>query len=176
MPPTFAPLLATERDRLADWLSSDEWPFHTGVRRTREDGLAVFDTRFFADDVRSFWMLEDGEAIGFFVISDLDDETPMLDLRLRTAHRGRGHGKVALKWLTDHIFTTWPDKIRIEGQTREDNLAMRRVFRQAGYVKEAHYRASWPAGDGKYMASIAYGILRRDWERGEVTPVPWDDE
>lgn len=176
MAPSFQPLLASERELLADWLSTDEWPFHTGVRRTREDVLAVFETRFLAEDVRSFWMLEDGERIGFFVVSDLDDATPMLDLRLRSEHRGRGHGEAALKWLTDYVFTEWPDKIRIEGQTREDNVAMRKVFRRVGYVKEAHYRAAWPTAEGAHLASIGYGILRTDWARGVTTPVPWDDE
>lgn len=173
---TFQPLQDTERDLLADWVSSDEWPFHVGTRRTREDVLSVFDKRFMNDEVRSFWMLDGDERVGFFVIMDLEDETPMLDLRLRTEYRGCGYGKIALKWLTDHIFTTWPDKIRIEGQTREDNLAMRRVFRQCGYVKEAHYRASWPTPEGGRVASIGYGILRSDWEQGVTTPLTWDDE
>ena len=69
-----------------------------------------------------------------------------------------------------------PDKIRIEGQTRRDNLPMRRTFLKCGYVKEAHYRQCWPSPDGVYRDSIGYGILRSDWERGEITPAAWDDE
>ncbi len=28
---------------------------------------------------------------------------------------------------------------------------------------------------GEPLASVAYGVLRRDWETGGVTPVPWGD-
>ena len=53
---------------------------------------------------------------------------------------------------------------------------MRRLFRRCGYVKEAYYRKPWPVGDGKYVASVAYGILRDDWAAGRTTPVAWDDD
>ena len=64
---------------------------------------------------------------------------------------------------------------RFEGQTREDNVAMRAVFLKSGWVKEAHYREGWPVDGGTPVASVAYAILRRDWENGTLTPVPWDD-
>ena len=53
---------------------------------------------------------------------------------------------------------------------------MRRVFVRAGWVKEAHYREGWPVEGGRPVASVGYGVLRRDWETGQTTPVPWDDE
>lgn len=34
---------------------------------------------------------------------------------------------------------------------------------------------AWPVEDGEPLASIAYGMLRRDWETGTTTPVPWQD-
>jgi RimJ/RimL family protein N-acetyltransferase len=64
---------------------------------------------------------------------------------------------------------------RFEGQTREDNIAMRKVFVRSGWVKEAHYRQAWPVDGSEPKASIAYGILRCDWETGTTTPVDWDD-
>lgn len=81
----------------------------------------------------------------------------------------------ALRAVTDHVFRTMPDVTRFEGQTREDNTAMRRVFLRAGWVQEAYYRESWPVEGGDPLASVAYGVLRRDWETGGVTPVPWGD-
>ena len=46
-----------------------------------------------------------------------------------------------LKALTTHVFTTMHAVNRFEGQTREDNVAMRKTFLHTGFVKEAHRRA-----------------------------------
>ena len=73
------------------------------------------------------------------------------------------------------MFETYPGLRRFEGQTREDNVAMRTVFVRSGWAKEAHYRQAWPVEGSEPKASIAYGILRRDWQTGTVTPVDWDD-
>ena len=165
-----------DREALAAWIASDSWPFHVGAKRTYEEALARFDEgAYVGDAVRSFWMRVDGEPVGLMMITDLDGSNPMLDLRLKTAHRGRGLGEYALRWLTQTVFDTWPENHRVEGQTREDNLAMRRLFCKLGYVKEGHYRQAWPTEHGP-VASIAYGMLRRDWESGVPTPVPWEDE
>lgn len=68
-----------------------------------------------------------------------------------------------------------PKVNRFEGQTREDNIAMRKTFVRCGWLKEAHYREGWPVDEGSPLASIAYGILRRDWETGQTTLFDWDD-
>jgi RimJ/RimL family protein N-acetyltransferase len=68
-----------------------------------------------------------------------------------------------------------PKVNRFEGQTREDNVAMRRIFLRCGWVKEAHYRESWPVDDGRAIASVAYAVLRRDWETGSTTTFDWED-
>ncbi|MCM4076910.1 hypothetical protein [Paractinoplanes hotanensis] len=47
------------------------------------------------------------------------------------------------------------------------------MFRACGFVKEAHYREAWPGSDGRLHDTIGYGILRRDWLSGSVTPVDW---
>jgi RimJ/RimL family protein N-acetyltransferase len=80
-----------------------------------------------------------------------------------------------LKAVTTHVFTTMQAVSRFEGQTREDNIAMRKTFVRAGFVKEAHYREAWPVENGSPVASVAYGILRRDWQTGQTTPVNWND-
>ncbi len=51
---------------------------------------------------------------------------------------------------------------------------MRKVFNRCGYVKEAYFRLASPAEDGGRVASIAYGILKEDWESGKITPVQWN--
>ena len=69
-----------------------------------------------------------------------------------------------VEWAADHLFTT-TDKHRLAGETRADNVAMRRVFERCGWVREAHYRQSWPMDDGGWADSVGYAILRDDWQR-----------
>lgn len=110
------------------------------------------------------------------VLEDLqDDESPMFDLRLAESQRGQGIGVKVLRALCDVVFESMPNVLRIEGQTREDNIAMRKTFVRSGFLKEAHYRMGWPTADGQRMASIAYSILRDDWSSGTVTGFEWKD-
>ena len=50
---------------------------------------------------------------------------------------------------------------------------MLRTFQKAGWVKEVLYRRGWPVEGGEPVASVAYAMLRQDWENGTRTPVPW---
>jgi hypothetical protein len=68
------------------------------------------------------------------------------------------------------------DVDRLEGTTRQDNVAMRRTFRAVGFVKEAHYGCGWPARDGRLLDAVGYALLRTDWREGTTTLVDWDDE
>ena len=144
-----------DREALVAFRTGDEWPFHVRRRPTLEAVTA---------------------AIGIAVLQDLTDDTPLFDLRLAAGSRGRGRGLAALRALTEHVFATRPQTGRFEGQTREDNVAMRRTFQRAGFLKEAHYREAWPVDGGPPVASIGYGVLRRDWLSGTSTPLVWDDE
>lgn len=166
----FLPVERADADALLDFLTAEEWPFHVMSKVDPgqvRDGIA----RGVYDD--AFWMVDDGARIGLVRLFDLDDGTPMFDLRISSAARSRGAGTVAVRWLTEHVFTNH-DVNRVEATTRDDNHAMRRVFLKAGYVKECHYREAWPARDRPHD-SIGYAILRRDWETGTTTPVNWAD-
>jgi RimJ/RimL family protein N-acetyltransferase len=166
-----------DRQAVVDFLTAHEWPFHVRRRPTADTVTAAIEDGAFDDeDHATFWLVEGGVRVGLAVLEDLTDDTPLFDLRLATHARGRGLGLAALRALTEHVFATRPQTGRFEGQTRADNAAMRQVFRRAGFVKEAHYREAWPAEDGRLLASVGYGVLRRDWESRTVTPVTWDDE
>jgi RimJ/RimL family protein N-acetyltransferase len=170
---TFEPVDPADLDGLADWLASDTWPFH-GVPSLDPQTARDRVRDGFLDNGLAFWMLAGPERIGLFRLQDLSDPTPVLDIRIRSAWRGQGLGKVGLRWVTEYVFKNLPDKIRVEGNTRVDNIGMRRVFEACGYVKEAHYRRAWPGAGGVHYDCTAYGILREDWESGTVTPVSWD--
>ena len=172
-----ADVRGADREAVVAFLTGHEWPFHVRRRPTADTVTAAIDRGAFDDDDHdTFWLVEDGVRIGLAVLQDLTDDTPLFDLRLAAGARGRGRGVAALRALTDHVFATRPQTDRFEGQTREDNLAMRRTFRRAGFLKEAHYREAWPVDGGPPVASIGYGVLRRDWLSGTSTPLVWDDE
>lgn len=175
---TFPPVDVRGADRAAfvAFLAGHAFPFHVRSRRTpAEVEAAIEDGAYDDEDHAAHWVDVDGQRVGVVVLEDLTDDAPLFDLRLATEHRGRGLGVPVVRALADHVFATYPQVHRFEGQTREDNVPMRRVLLRAGFVKEAHYRDGWPT-DGAPVASVAYAVLRRDREAGTTTPVPWDDE
>ncbi|NUP82460.1 MAG: GNAT family N-acetyltransferase [Nonomuraea sp.] len=161
---------------LAGFLTGEEWPFHAGTQDRDVIERRAAEGAYDNDESRTFWVMADGERAGLVRLQDLGDDTPMFDLRVGKAWRGRGIGTRAVAWLTGHLFTELPGITRIEGTTRQDNHAMRAAFRKNGYAKEAHYRESWPTPDGTLRDAVGYAILRRDWLAGTVTLPDWHDE
>lgn len=172
-----------EAAELVAFLSGDEWPFHGDSRPSRQTAEAwIAAGRFTGSGVRSFWIRTAGDApassaepakvaAGIVTLRDLGDPTPLFDLRLRSAYRGRGLGSAAVRWLTEYLFTEFQEIRRIEAHTRRDNIAMQHVLERCGYVREAHHRQAWPGSDGSVHDSFGYAILRQDWQSGETTPV-----
>ncbi len=181
MPLHFQPFtLPDDREALADFLSTEEWPFHVNARISREKALAMIDQgSFSSDDQETLWIIENEARVGILRAQDLDDVddgAPVFDLRIAARHRGRGIGREAVQWLTRHLFTRFPQLNRIAATTRVDNDAMRAALRASGYVKEGHFRESWPGADGHWHDTVFYATLRRDWQSGATTAVRWRDE
>lgn len=177
-PLTLTPVvLPDDRDALVETLTTSTFPFHVRPRPSAADVDArVADGSFEDDDHASLWVDHGALGrIGLVTLEDLSDDAPLVDLRLVERARGLGLGAHVLRAVTAHVFTTMPEVTRFEGQTREDNVAMRRTFLRCGFVKEAHYREGWPVDGGVPLASVAYAILRRDWETGTTTELVWDD-
>jgi RimJ/RimL family protein N-acetyltransferase len=170
----------SDAEALVTFLSTNTFPFHVWPHVAEADARdRVSAGHYWSDERTGHWVELDGVRIGIAVLEDVDDipggGAPLFDLRLADGFRGNGLGEAVLRRLTSHVFETYSTLRRFEGQTREDNIAMRKVFVRSGWVKEAHYREAWPVDGGDVLASIAYGILRRDWESGTTTPVNWDD-
>lgn len=163
-----------DRAELTTFLTSNGFPFHVRARLTADEvDEAIRAGVRSGDEVETHWIDHERDGrVGVIRLDDLGDATAMVDLRLAETARGHGHGVEALRAATDRVFSSRPHVIRFEGQTREDNIAMRRVFERCGWVLEAHYRDGWPVEGGEPLASVAYSVLRRDWASGTTTPVP----
>jgi RimJ/RimL family protein N-acetyltransferase len=167
----------SDAEALTAFLTGNDWPFHVRLHWSPEQvATALADGSFHSAGVRTLWLTADAADVGMAVVSDLDKHAPMLDIRLAVTHRGRGYGSAALRAVTTWLFATDLEPQRFEGQTRVDNIAMRKTFLRCGWVKEAHYRAAWPTHDGQLVDSVGYGLLRSDWLSGQSTPVDWFDD
>lgn len=162
-----------EREALVAFLAGDRWEFFGTPVISAEKANAWIDEGFFAsDEAESHWILGPaGERVGHIRLFDLLDPSPLFDLRIRSPHRGKGIGPVAVRWIVGHLFAAKPGLLRVEAQTRRDNRAMRAVLDRCGFAKEAHYREAWPDTDGTLHDGVGYAILRRDFESGRTTPV-----
>jgi RimJ/RimL family protein N-acetyltransferase len=169
------PLTAEHAAWLGEFLVSNSWPYHAGaVDRdlvTERVGHGYYD----GPGRATFVVAEAAQRVGLVRVEDLDDPTPTFELRIADAHSGRGDGTAALRELARWVFNM-NDVERLEGTTRQDNVAMRRTFRAVGFVKEAHYRRGWPTHDGRLLDAVGYALLRTDWRLGTTTPVNWNDE
>ena len=167
-------VVPADAPQLITWLCASRWPYHVdtqptpdSVRRRIEGGA------WWGDSSRAFWLEAPGvqDPVGLVALQELDDPTPIFDLRIAETERWRGWGGKALRWLARYTFTE-TDKLRLEAHTRADNLGMRRALTRADFVQEAHHRLAWPDAEGAWHDATTYAVLRGDWERGVKTPVP----
>lgn len=158
---------------VVDLLVGEPWPFHAGATPTPVAARERLAGGWLdGPGTETHGLRVDGVLVGLVRLTDLDDETAELDLRLRAAHRGRGLGTAALRWATDHVFGAHPP-VRFEAMTRVDNTAMRAVLDRCGWVLEAHHREAWPTASGSRVSAVGYAVLRSDWAAGTRTPVDW---
>ena len=164
----------TEKQELINFLCGNTWPFHAGNKQNPDDVKIAFEKGWYADDRETFWIEQDGNKVGLVIIHDISDTIPLFDLRLSAEARGQGIGTKTLLWLKDYLFNKPHEKIRIEAYTRSDNLAMRKCFTKAGFVKEGYLRQAWENTDGTVSDSVLYGAIRMDWENNCITPIKLD--
>jgi RimJ/RimL family protein N-acetyltransferase len=176
--PSFRPFdPAHDSEEIVALLTGEEWIYRPQRQISAEVARKeLADGRYEGPDVLTLIIELDGEVVGIARAEDLAEarSDPQLDFHLRAHARGRGIGLAALRHITAELFARYPTKNRIEGQTRRDNIAMRRVFERGGYVQEAVYRRAWPAGEEGPLDGIGYAMLRQDWESGTTTPLDWD--
>jgi len=158
-----------EIDMLIEFSTSDTWEFYGTPNPKPERIRASYENNYYnGDDCKTFWIVLDEDIkAGTLRIYDLEDDTPMFDIRILSKYKGN--------WLVKYIFSNYSDTNRIEANTRQDNYAMRCVFSKCNFAKEAHYRKAWVGNNGIAYDAIGYGITREDWENGQITPLNWND-
>lgn len=166
-----------EIDNLIEFLTSDTWDFLGESNPNPEKIRESYENKVYTgDDCKTFWIiLNKNIKVGIIRIYDLQDGSPLFDIRISKKYSGMGIGTRTVNWFIDYIFNNYSDKERIEGNTRQDNYAMRCVFNKCGFVKEAHYRKAWKDKSGKLYDAIGYGFIKEDWQSGKTTPVDWND-
>lgn len=160
---TFDRVSTAEIEAVVVFLSGSDWPFHSAPRLSVAEAGAISIANA---ETRSFWIRDAGSVVGLVRLLDLDDiedGSPLFDLRIASAHRGQGHGTAAVEWLSDYLFVEFPMLHRIEANTRNDNTAMRTVLERCGYRHEGLLREAWKSRDGSRHDTLLYGLLRREW-------------
>ena len=164
---------------LIELLTTDTWPLRLKATFTRAEVEAELSSGEYGDAKDLTFFIEvDGSVVGLVRLEDAYEERmdPQLDIRFRAAWRGKGLGEGAVRFITDEFFTRLPARVRIEGQTRRSNVAMRKVFVKAGWVKEAVYRQAWPPDEaGVVHDGLGYAITRSDWAEGTRTAPDFSD-
>jgi RimJ/RimL family protein N-acetyltransferase len=156
---------------LAAFLIADTWPFHGTVQHTPESvAKSVAGGAYDAPENEPHWIWAGEERVGLVVLRELDDPTPVFDLRLASSARGQGYGGQVLDWLAGQVFARH-GRHRLEGHTRADNLSMRKCFERKGWQQEAHYRQAWPDAAGGWHDATTYTLLESEWKGGQTVPV-----
>jgi len=171
-----------DKEEIINFLTSERWEFHSLPQIPPGKIIEQLNNGYFTGEgKRTFWILnEKKDKIGVIRLFDLgseldSSETPLFDVKIKKELRNKGIGKKAVKWLTEYVFTNYPTKDRFEATTRYDNIAMRKVLEECGFVKEAHYRQAWPDEYENKYDCTGYSILRSDWKNKTKTPVKFND-
>ena len=160
---TFERVGTAETSAIVAFLGGSDWPFHGATRLSVAEAEAINISNA---ATRSFWIRDAGTVVGLVRLLDLDDVdegSPLFDLRIASGHRGQGLGTAAVKWLSDYLFVEYPALHRIEATTRSDNVAMIAILERCGYHHEGLLREAWKSRGGSRHDTMLYGLLRREW-------------
>ena len=157
-----------EKEELVNLLCSNDWKYHSNPHLENGAIQKAVENGYYTKGRETFWIILDTQKVGIIIIDDIDDTIPLFDIRLTEGARGKNIGTQALLWVKDYLFGE-KEKIRIEGYTRADNLAMRKCFTKARFVKEGYLRNAWENEDGTISDTVLYGAIFNDWKENKIT-------
>ena len=164
-----------EVENLVCLLTNNNWLYHSDSTVKESNIRYAVVNGYYSDERETFWIIDGNEKVGIIIINDINDTIPLFDIRLDAAYRGKGYGVKSLKWLKNYLFGE-KEKIRIEGYTRADNVAMRKCFISAGFVKEGYLRNAWENSNGTIYDTVLYAAILDDWQTGNITLSKINDE
>ena len=112
---------------------------------------------------------DDDRRIGFAILRGWASPERVTHLkRIAVAEPGRGHGKVLLRRIVEHVFTE-TDAHRLWLGVFPDNARARRAYEQVGFCAEGIARGSAFFG-GVFRDELIMALLRPDWEAQIALP------
>src|SRR5690554_6685232 len=118
-------IFQNEVEDLISFLTTNKWPFHRNINVTKDEIRKKVNEGYYGNDRETFWIIDNEVKIGLIIFNDMCDNIPIIDIRFGENYRGKGYGAAALQWVKDYLFFK-KEKIRVEGYTRADNIAMRK--------------------------------------------------
>ncbi len=107
---------------------------------------------------------EQGEAMGFTMIQDLQDKNGNLMFRrIAVAAPGRGHGRSIFRATTDWVFQETAAN-RLWLIVYRHNETAHRLYSSCGFVEEGIAREARLISDGRRVDAFQLSLLRREWE------------
>jgi len=157
-------LIEANRGRLAQWMPWAAGQDLTGTERfiaEAEEQLAEgngFQAKIEAE----------GEIVGTVGFHKVDWVNRNTSIGYWLAERAEGKGTMTgvVRALLDHAFYEW-ELHRVEIHCAPDNHRSRAIPERLGFREEALLRETERVG-GRYLDSVVYGLLRRDWHTGSV--------
>lgn len=108
----------------------------------------------------------DGMPVGTIGLINIDRKNNKAEYYIamgEVAYKGRGVAKEASRLLLQYGFGELGlNRIYLFTETR--NVAARKLFEKIGFVREGLIKQDL-VSHGKYVDRIAYGLLRRDWNK-----------
>lgn len=157
------------------------------VRRTKESDLGfVLEAEHASENVPflvpSDWQghlyaLEDsdrfhgifeveGQSIGYIILAGLNDPNEAIEFRrVVITHKGRGLGRLAVRWAKAFAFET-KTAHRLWLDVKTHNQRARHLYESEGFQVEGTLRECLRTSDG-YESLIVLSILRSEWMAGK---------
>lgn len=115
-------------------------------------------------DVAHLVWREDGAVAAFAILEKLTDPNRIVLIRrLGAARTDTGLGRRFIPALMDRVFETTHCN-RLELGVSEENPRAQRVYHREGFHYEGTKREIHRHDDDRYVSSLTFSILRREWE------------
>ena len=154
----------SQSNDLKEFLTSQTWEFYEEEQITEESfNTKMSKNHFRNDSTKTYLCYENGCLLGcmrYFDLENVDDDFPMFDIKIHESSRGKGVGTFLLNQTLGLIFKEYSNIFRIEATTREDNVAMQKLFEKCGFNIWGKSSKSWKKNSGEFVSTFHYEKFR----------------